>query len=153
MKKIGEKEIIQAIVNEALTIKRKKELFKEAKKINSELKQLNEYGHPGAMLGHGFAGYEGPSPVMGLVTQSNYEEDKGEGCETGCKLDQFSKLEKDIEGFGDENGEGSEMGGEDIQTLKAENEELKSKLAKVEEILGTLNEGFKENKTTKNKLK
>jgi hypothetical protein len=146
MKKIGQKEIVQAILNEALTIKRKRELFKEAQKINAELKQLNEYGHPGAMLGHGFAGYEGPSPVLGLVTPSTYEEEKPEeNGDCGCKLDQFPKLEKDIEEFGGEENEVSTtdtVEADDIQSLKDENEELKAKLAQIQDALGALNEGI-----------
>jgi len=143
MKKISQNEILQAILNEALTIKRKKELFKEAQKINKELKKLNEYGHPGAMLGHGFKNYEGPSPVMGLVTTSNYEEEKPEGEECGCELDQFPKLEKDIEEFGgDENEIESSSEINDIQSLKDENEKLKAQLAQIQDAVGALNEGL-----------
>ena len=136
MKTVGKKEILQAILQEALTIKRKKELYQEALNINKELKQLNEYGHPGAMLGHGFKDYEGPSPVMGMVTPSNYEEvNPGEEC---C-LDEFPKLEKDIQGFGDEEGA---MEDGMSSSVEAENEELKEKLAKVKEVLAMLDEGF-----------
>lgn len=146
MKKIGQKEIVDAIIKEALTIKRKRELFKEARKINEELKQLNEYGHPGAMLGWGFKNSESPSPVMGLVTPSNYEEQKPEETEDcGCKLDQFPKLEKDIDEFGEEGEEGEGITDEpvdDIQALKDENQELKEKLAQIQDALGALNEGM-----------
>jgi FtsZ-binding cell division protein ZapB len=141
--KISEKEIKQDILNEALVIKRKKELFKEAQKINEELKQLNEYGHPGVMSGYGFKDYTGPSPVIGLVTPSNYEEKKPEEC--GCKLDQFPKLEKDIEEFGgDENDVSPEtsIDTNEVQVLKSEVEELKSKLAQFEEKIGSLNEAM-----------
>lgn len=132
MKKINQKDVVQAIIQEALTIKRKRELFKEAKKINEELKQLNEYGHPGVMAGYGFKAYEGPSPVLGLATQSNYEEVKPEDCED-CELDQFSSLEKDMEEFGDlDEGDGSEV--EDVQSLKDENEQLKARLAQIESV-------------------
>lgn len=136
MKKISQKEIKEAILKEALTIKRKKELFKEAQKINAELKQLNEYRHPGAMLGHGFADYSGPSPVLGMVTPSNYEEEmpNNEDCE--CKLDEFPRLEKDIEEFGgdeDSMGDSSEI--DNIQSLKDENRELKEKLEKIQNAI------------------
>jgi len=131
MKKISENEIKQAIIKEALTIKRKRELFEEAKKINAELKQLNEYGHPGAMLGYGFKEYEGPSPVLGLVTPSNYEEVKPE--DGGCKLDEFPKLEKDIE----EIDGGAVEAPDEMQSLQNENKLLKEKLAQFE---NTVNE-------------
>lgn len=139
MKKIGQKEILDAILKEALTIKRKRELFKEAQKINQELKQLNEYGHPGAMLGWGFKNSDSPSPVMGLATPSNYEEEKPEEC--GCKLDQFTKLEKDIDEFGEE-GENINEPVDDVQALKDENKELKEKLAQIQDAIGALNEGM-----------
>lgn len=143
MKKIGQKEIVDAIIKEALTIKRKRELFKEARKINEELKQLNEDGHPGAMLGWGFKNSVSPSPVMGLVTPSNYEEQKPEDAEDcGCKLDQFPKLEKDIDEFGEEGEDVSVEPVDDIQALKDENQELKEKLAQIQDALGALNEGM-----------
>ncbi len=141
MKKIGQKEILDAILKEALTIKRKRELFKEAQKINQELKQLNEYGHPGAMLGWGFKNSDSPSPVMGMVTPSTYEEEKPEE-ECGCKLGQFPKLEKDMEDFGEEGTEEMDTPIDDVQALKDENEELKEKLAKIQDALDALNEGF-----------
>lgn len=151
MKKIGQKEILDAILKEALTIKRKRELFKEAQKINQELKQLNEgglhpghgEGHPGALLGWGFKGTDSPSPVMGLVTPSHYEEEKPEEC--GCKLDEFPKLEKDIEEFGgieDEPSIDGEPMDDNIESLKAENEELKEKLAQIQNAFEGLNEGM-----------
>ena len=141
MKKIGQKEILQAILNEALTIKRKRELFKEAKKINSELKQLNEYGHPPTMLGPGFENSTTKMQLMGLSTPINAS--PGENC--SCKLDQFDGLEKDIEEFGDEesmkgfdnkennsNNDEANLGSQDdIQALKDENEELKAQLAQI----------------------
>jgi len=140
MKKISQKEIVQAIITEALTIKRKKQLFEEAKKINSELKQLNEYGHPGVMAGFGFKDYQGPSPVLGLVTPSNYEEQKPEGEDCGCKLDQFPKLEKDIDSFGTEDGVvGDDTAAvNDVQAIKDEIEDIKAKLTQLGDSLGSL---------------
>ena len=153
MKKIGQKEIIQAILNEALTIKRKRELFKEAKKINSELKQLNEYGHPPTMLGPGFENSTTKMQLMGLSTPINVspdEKEHGEDC--GCKLDQFDGLEKDMEEFGDEEStedvsgeETSSEGGDDIQALKDENQELKAQLAQIKNAVESLNEGVSGN--------
>lgn len=139
MKKIGQKEILEAILSEALTIKRKKELFKEAKKIDTELKQLNEERWQG--LGHGFKGYEGPSPVMGLSTQSTYE--PAEEDESPC-FDHINKLGDEMKDF---ETSGIEIGGEnnDIQSLKDENEELKAKLEQIQNALGALNEGFFDN--------
>lgn len=51
-KVISPNAIKQAIVEEALRIKRKKELYESVKQINSELKQLNEIGMVGSF---GFA--------------------------------------------------------------------------------------------------
>jgi hypothetical protein len=136
MKKINEKDIKNAILKEAIRIKRKKELFKEAKKINAELKQLNEEGHPGAMLGWGFKNSNSPSPVIGLATQSTYEEEKPENHEIK-KLDQFAALEKDIEEYGDEDMDSEENIIDDIQSLKDENRELKEKLEKIQNAIQT----------------
>ena len=133
MKKIGQKEILDAILKEALTIKRKKELFSEAKKMNAELKQLNEYGRPGAMLGFGFQDSTSPSPVMGMVTPSTYEEEKPEEC--GCELDEFPKLEKDMQDIGGDEGSEPLPGEESVEALKDENRMLKEKLAKIEGAL------------------
>lgn len=144
MKKISQKQIIEAIISEARAIKRKKELFKEAQKINQELKQLNEYGHPGAMLGFGFKNSNSPSPVMGLATSSPYEEMKPEEC-NDCKLDQFPKLEKDIEDIKNIEGDSFEDNlseSDDVETLKQENKELKEKINQIYETLNNLNEGF-----------
>lgn len=52
-KKIGPAKIKQAIVEEALRIKRKREIFEEAKKLNAELATLNE--SMGMIASFGFA--------------------------------------------------------------------------------------------------
>lgn len=134
MKKINQKELVGIILKEAQKIKRKKELFEEAKKINKELKQLNEYGHPGAMLGWGFKNSESPSPVIGLATQSPYEEVKPDSCDS-CELDQFSGLEKEMGEINDleENMMPSEA--DAIKALKDENEQLKARLSQIEDAL------------------
>jgi cell division septum initiation protein DivIVA len=83
---------------------------------------------------------------MGLATQSPYEEVKPEEDENcDCKLDEFPKLEKDINDFGEEGEEGEEISDEpvdDIQALKDENQELKEKLAQIQDAIGALNEGM-----------
>jgi hypothetical protein len=140
MKKINQKEIIATILNEAVKIKRKKELFEDAKKINAELKQLNEERWAG--LGHGFADYKGPSPIMGLVTPSNYEEQKPE--DDACKLDQFKGLERDIDDIEKEDGESTENVASAVQQLEDENKELKAQLAQIKSAVeGTINESKK----------
>lgn len=149
MKKIGQKEILEAILMEALVIKRKKELFEEAKKINQELKMLNEeIGARTGGFGPGFANYKGASPVMGISTQSQYEPEEDKNSDCGCKLDQFSQLEKDVEGFGSEEQEtnGSTSGNE-LETLAHENAELKEKLSKIENALASINEGLAQTTT------
>jgi len=142
MKKIGQKEILDAILMEALVIKRKKELFAEAQKINQELKTLNEeIGARTGGFGPGFASYEGPGNVMGLSTQSTYEPEEDKEC--SCKLDQFPQLEKEIDGFGVEE-QGIEGVGDEknLEALTHENKELKEKLAAIQGALSSLNEGF-----------
>lgn len=139
MKKISQKDILQTILKEALTIKRKREIFNEARKMNLELKQLNEDRWQG--LGHGFASYDGPSPIMGLQTQSNYEEVKPEE-DCDCKLDQFPGLEKDMEEMGNNEETTFENEEDNIESLKAKNAELEDKLAQIQNALGALNEGF-----------
>jgi len=150
MKKIGQKEILEAILSEALIIKRKKELFKEAQKINQELKQLNEeIGARTGGFGPGFASYKGPSAIMGLQTRSEYEPEENKEC--GCKLDQFPQLEKDMEGFDLETGkeEGSSIEGKSMESLAHENEELKEKLAKIQTAISSINEGLNQPKESK----
>lgn len=129
MQKLGPKQIKEAIVKQALLLKRKKELYNEAKKINSELIQLNEYGHPGVMLGLGFnpehlqkskiGGYMDGSEALRPV--------EGKG------FDALNDLEEEIgqieqEEVAPENTE--------LTQLKAENEALKQKIAEIEKALG-----------------
>jgi hypothetical protein len=57
-------------------------------------------------------------------------------------LDEFPKLEKDINDFGEEGEEVSDEPVDDIQALKDENQELKEKLAQIQDALGALNEGM-----------
>jgi len=52
-KKIGPATLKQAIIEEALRVKRKKEIFEEAKKLNSELASINE--NRGMVASFGFA--------------------------------------------------------------------------------------------------
>lgn len=144
MKKIGKKEIITAILNEAVTIKRKKELFNEAQKINSELKQLNEV-HPGALLGWGFKNSNSPSPVIGSgpIQQGMGSPEAGIPDGSGFKLDQFHGLEKDINDFEQHDEENIV---DAVQKLKDENEELKAQLSQIKNAVESLNENKKPKK-------
>lgn len=137
MKKVNSELIRESIFKETLVIKRKRELFGEAKKINDELKQLNEAGHPGVMLGYGFAGPDSHKGIIGLAgrTATGSEvpftnaENKPEECD--CKLDQIHNLESEMGEIKEEsiNGESLE---EKIARVEKENEELKEKFTKLE---------------------
>jgi chromosome segregation ATPase len=111
--------IKQTIVEEALKLKKKKELYESIKQINSELAQLNEIGMVGSF------GFQGPNDAMnksktGFVNDFQNishvaalaaemaEEEKATAPINEDVLDEVAKLK------------------EELQKLKEENETLKN---------------------------
>lgn len=119
-KKVKEQEILNAILKEAKNIKRKKELFEDAIKINKELKAINEEGHPGVMLGFGFKNSTTPSPVIG----ANNEQDN--------ELSELNALAEEIKDIKEKNKNLLDKD-EIIKELKQKNEELESTLMEIRE--------------------
>lgn len=138
--KISKEKIISLINEEAEVIKKKKELYNEVIKINSELKVLYEeqglagtFGFQSDMNGQGknnsVTGFENPQNISYIA---QLEKEMGE--------------EEPVEETGLENEES-----DDLMALKRENEDLKEKLASFEELLNSLKNSLNENKKTTKK--
>lgn len=117
-KKITKEEILKTIKDEAYVIKRKKELYEELKKMNGELKNLNECrGMAGTF------GFKMPGDVMNKTAG-------GTGFENPQDISHVAQLERDFGGFGDEfaNSNTNEV---TMESLKQENEALKKQLSEL----------------------
>jgi hypothetical protein len=117
-KKINKDDILKAIQEEAQIIKRKRELFEELKKMNSELKDLNECRGMAGTFGFKMPGDAMNKSVMGT------------GFEIPQDISHVSRLEKEMGGFGDE-FTGNDTQEVTLETLKQENENLKRQLAEM----------------------
>jgi len=119
MKKITPSSIKSAIVEEALKIKRKKELYENVLSINTELKQLNEVGWVGTF------GFQSPTDVSNK-TKTGFVNDFQ-------NISHIAQLERDMQTKDEANTlkeeELNELNKlkEEIASLKKENEELKIK--------------------------
>ena len=115
MKKITPSAIKAAIVEQALKIKRKKELYENVLSINNELKQLNEVG----MIG-GF-GFQMPGDVSNK-TKTGFVETPN--------ISHIAELEKEmqVEPIKEDMLDEVSRLKEELATLKQENETLKSKI-------------------------
>lgn len=114
-KKITKADILKTIEEEAYVIKRKRELYEELKKMNDELKNLNECrGMAGTF------GFKIPGDAMQKTAN-------GAGFENTQDISHVARLEKEMGGFGDEY---TEDGAQEItmESLKQENETLKKQL-------------------------
>ena len=113
MKKVTPTAIKEAIIEEALKIKRKKELYESVLTINKELKQLNEVGMVGAF------GFKGPEDASSK-TKTGFVEDfqnishiaelememaKNATPITEEVIDEMQKLKNEIEALKKENEE------------------------------------------------
>lgn len=134
--KINKNTVLQLIKEEAYIINRKKELFQDIKKIEEELKNLNEsMGLAGKGL-LGTFGFAGPSDsinkasVTGFVNPMSISHIEQLAQDMGIENPYDTK---ESEGFGDEfstkNFEGDE-------SLKQENEILKKELEQLKSMLG-----------------
>jgi len=110
--------IKQAIVEEALRIKRKKELYESVKQINSELKQLNEVGMVGSF------GFANPSDNInksktGFVNDFQHISHVAELAAEFAAVDNSSSINEDALNEVDKLKE-------EIKKLQEENEALKN---------------------------
>jgi hypothetical protein len=118
MKKITPSSIKAAIVEEALKIKRKKELYESVLSINTELKQLNEVGWVGTF------GFNNPHDISNK-SKTGFANDFQ-------NISHIAQLERDMQIKDDANTlkeeELNEVNKlkEEIASLKKQNEELKS---------------------------
>ena len=118
--KITKDQILSTIEESAKIIKRKKELYEQAKSISKELKHLNENGNN--LLGT--FGFKAPADTMN--NSSN-----GSGFVNPQNISHVADLESQFQdGFGDEFSYEEEVGDE-IEDLKRENNILKEKLAEL----------------------
>lgn len=114
-KKITKDDILKTIEEEAYVIKRKRELFSDLKKMNEELKDLNESrGIAGTF------GFDNPADVMNKSAN-------GTGFKNPLNISYVAQLEKELGGFGDKETEAG-INEANIEALKQENEQLKKKL-------------------------
>lgn len=124
--KIGKEVVLQLIKEEAFILTRKRELYEEIKKIEAELKNLNEctgLAGKGLVGTFGFAGpHETKANATGFVTQPNISHIEQLAKDMGIESPYESKSEG---GFGDEFN--TKSSGE--ESLKQENELLKQELA------------------------
>ena len=143
--KIKKEQITEAIKQEALRIKKSKEIYKKAIQLNEELKKINEMHGMGIGLGAGFAGSlsnravggdGNGSQVLGLVTPGmETGRDSKEDLETVGSLKDLFNLDKEMQDV-DKKEESSKE--ELIDSLSKENEELKAKLAKIDQTLNEI---------------
>ena len=114
-KKITKDDILKTIEEEAYIIKRKSELFSDLKKMNAELKDLNE--------SRGIAGTFGFDNSADIMNRSA----NGTGFKNPINISYVAQLEKELGGFDDEATEKG-INEANIEALKQENEQLKKKL-------------------------
>lgn len=111
MKKITPSEIKKAIVENAISIKRKRELYNEVKRINNELKSLNE-----GMGIAGSYGFKSDDDVMNK-SKNGFKDDGFQNISHIAELADEMKDEEETE----------EMS--ELDKLKKENEKLKKALS------------------------
>lgn len=116
MKKITPTAIKEAIIEEALKIKRKKELYESVLTINKELKQLNEVGMVGSF------GFKSANDVSNK-TKTGFEADFQ-------NISHIADLEREMQvttTIKEEVIDEMQKLKEEIETLRQENENLKNK--------------------------
>jgi len=116
--KISPNLIKEAILSEGLRIKRKKELYKEVKKIENELKQINE-----ASLG--MAGSFGFVGDKSSVSKTGFVDDNFQNISNIARLEkEFSEQDTINEETLDEN----QKLRNEVDNLKSQLEEIKNKI-------------------------
>lgn len=135
--KINKETVLKLIKEEAYILKRKREIYEEVKKIEEELKNLNEcMGLAGQGL-VGTFGFEGPndgtkkSSPTGFVNPMSISHIEQLAKDMGIESP-YATASKEAEGFGDE-FDPKNVGGDDA--LKQENELLKKELSDLKAML------------------
>lgn len=166
--KVSSKQIQEAIKNRALSLKRKIEIYNEAKKLNDELKQLNEV----KTMGQGFLagpGFANRVDAQGNPRDSHEHIVGGKGAVTGrsatandvafkekdgatqvnsndgqggriFRFEELYGLEEEMANLGIDSG-AAESEESTLDEIKAENAMLKEKIAKFEESVKQLSDG------------
>lgn len=119
MKKITPTAIKAAIVEEALKIKRKKELYENVRNINSELKQLNEVNWVGSF------GFQVPGDNH-LKTKTGFVNDF-QNISHIAELEKEMQAEESVSPIKEDVLDEVNRLKEELAALKKENEELKTK--------------------------
>jgi predicted RNase H-like nuclease (RuvC/YqgF family) len=123
-KKITKEDILKTITEEAYVIKRKRELFSDLKKMNEELKDLNEC--------RGIAGTFGFNSSSDVMNKSA----NGTGFKNPQSISYVAQLEKELGGFGDEFSD-TNINEANIEALKQENETLKKQIEEMATKINT----------------
>jgi hypothetical protein len=131
--KINKEKVLQLIKEEAYILTRKREIYEEVKKIEEELKNLNEcMGLAGQGI-VGTMGFEGPSDVTKKIHPSGFV--------NPMNISHLAQLAQDMgmenpydskEGFGDEYNQKDSTNDD---SLKQENEILKKELEQLKSML------------------
>jgi hypothetical protein len=152
--KISPSQVKKAIVEQALIIKQKQELYKRAQQLNEEVKKLNEMSAFETALGPGFVnsnnksmiGSNGmPAQALGLMgsPMASKPGDSDDLNVVGSFKDLYN-LDKEMQGCNPEESEDSPSPEENVTDLAKENQELKEKLADIQsDTGGGLNESNK----------
>ena len=126
-KKFSQKEIREAIVKEAIKLKKKRELFKEAKTLSNKLKLLNEQGFVGSY------GFDSPNDKAN-ETKTGFVNNEGPARHISQTLQELEnemyELSQIDEEFGDEYNPTQKA-----DDLQAENEKLKKQLEAIKKTL------------------
>jgi hypothetical protein len=119
MKKITPSAIKAAIIEEAIKIKRKKELYESVRTINGELKQLNEVGWVGTF------GFQGPSDISNK-TKTGFVNDF-QNISHIAELEREMQAEEAVAPITEDVLDEVNRLKTELAALKRENEELKTK--------------------------
>jgi len=151
--KLSPTKVKEVIIQEALNIKKKKEIYKKAKALNEELKTLNEMRAFETGLGPGFANSQSPgmpggggtpAQVLGLAMGPMVSgKETSDDVNTVGSFSDLYNLDKEMQ---DSDVEADEMGATTGESdLERENAELKEKIAQLANLAQTLSEGLKLN--------
>lgn len=131
--KLNKDRVLQLIKEEAYIITRKREIYEEVKKLEEELKNLNEcMGLAGQGI-VGTMGFQGPNDTTKKIHASGFV--------NPMNISHLAQLAQDMgmenpydskEGFGDEY---SEKSSSNEESLKQENELLKKELEQLKSII------------------
>ncbi len=148
--KLSEKKVKEAILNEAIRIKKLKSIYQQAKILNEEVRKINELHAFQSGLGPGFmnsgnkngVGSNGmPAQSLGLVAGYGMSNDKNSNKDLNKVGNLFDLYKLDNEMSSDNDEEIDEK--QKISKLEDENNLLKNKLKEIGLELAQINETIK----------